>query len=382
MKDKTGSYRFVISGSGTGKLSGGVVLLYPFKNLAIREFTYPFHGTSKVRDALKIQYRPLLGESAQKVGFIPFFTKHDKKSSAGCLFMTNDEETAEAEGEALGISEGCVVWPAPMAFAGEVGQDGLIVWTNGDYVMSVWIKNWTPVLYRTVPGDEAEDEATRAAQFIKEAGGVCENIFVVDSRDVSIDELQAHGARTIKQCPMYAALDLSTRGTNIQEERERLFDRISKTARAALILGVLGLICAGGLYAWQSSIALEARAATMSVYETAFGDRSMQPVASALTKLRSAHDQGDAPATLNGTLKDIYSVYNRIPNNTDILIESLRYGSGGADVIGTASGNEAIQRFRGMMEDLGYTARTDSIQTIPGGNMRFNMNISHGTAPQ
>ena len=378
MKDKTGSYRFVISGSGTGKLSGGVILLYPFKNLAIREFSYPFHGTSKVRDALKIQYRPLLGESAQKVGFIPFFTKHDKKSSAGCLFMTNETETAEAEREAFGISRDCVVWPAPMAFAGEVGPDGLIVWTNGDCVVSVWIKKWTPVFYRTVPGATTEDEADRTAQFIKETGEICENIFVVDARDVGVDELQEHGARTIKQCPMYATLDLSTRGTNIQEERERLFDRISRTARAALISGVLGLLCAGGLYAWQSSTALTAKASTMSVYETAFGDRSMQPVASALTRLRSAHDQGGAPATLNGTLKDIYSVYNRISNNTDILIETLRFGSGGADIIGTASGNEVIQRFRGMMEELGYSARTDNIQTIPGGNMRFNMNISHG----
>ena len=376
-KDKTGSYRFIISGSGTGKLSGGVVLLYPFKNLAIREFSYPFHGTSKVRDALKIQYKPLLGENAQKVGFIPFFTKQDKKASSGCLFMTNDAETADAEEEALGISGGCVVWPAPMAFAGEVGPDGLITWTNGECVISVWIKNWTPVLYRTVQGAAAEDVTARTVEFIKEAGGVCENIFTADSRDMSVDELQAYGAQTIKQYPMYAAMDLSTRGTDIQEERERLFDMISKTARAALVSGVLGLLCAGGLYAWQSSIALAARASTMSVYETAFGERSMQPVASAMTKLRSAGDQGGPQATLNVTLKDIYSVYNMIPNNTDILIETLRYGSGGADIIGTASGNEIIQRFRGMMDELGYSARTDNIQTIPGGNMRFNMNISN-----
>jgi hypothetical protein len=116
----------------------------------------------------------------------------------------------------------------------------------------------------------------------------------------------------------------------------------------------------------------------MSVYETAFGDRSMPPVASAPSKLRLARDQGDAPVTLYAMLKDLYSVHVTIPNSSDILIESLRYGSGGADVIGTASGNEAIQRFRGRLEEMGYSARTDNIQTVPGGNMRFNMNISHG----
>ena len=377
MKDKTGSYRFVTSGSCTGKLSGAVVLLYPFKNLAIQEFAYPFQGTSKVRDALKIRYKPLLGESAQNIGFIPFITKHEKKSSAGCLFMTNDAEIAEAEREALGISKDCAVWPAPMAFAGEVGPDGLIVWTNGDCVMSVWIKNWTPALYRTAPGSAKEDEAQRAVELIKESGGTCENIFVVDSRDVSVDELQAYGARAIKSCPVYAQLNLSARGTSIQEERERMLDGISRAARAALFSGVIGLLLTGALYAWQASIAPTARAAAMSVYETAFGDRSMQPVASALTKLRLARDQGDSPVTLYGTLTDIYSVYSKIPNSSDILIESLRYGSGGADVIGTATGNEAIQRFRGMLEEMGYAARTDNIQTVPGGNMRFSMNISY-----
>lgn len=376
MKDKTSSYRFLISGSGTGKLSGRVVLLYPFKNLAIREFAYPFNGTSKVRDALKIQYRPLLGESVQNIGFIPFFTKHEKKSSAGCLFMTSDAEAAEAEREAAGISRDCVVWPAPMAFAGEVGPDGLIVWTNGDCVISIGINNWAPFLYRAVHGITLDDEATRTARLIKESGGVCESIFAVDSRDVSIDELQIYGKRAIKMCPMYAILDLSARGTNIQEERERLLDRITRTARAILVSGVLGLLLAGALYAWQSSVAFSARAATMSLYETAFGDHSMQPVASALTKLRMARDQGDAPLTLNKTLADIYSVYGRIPNSSDILIESLRYGSGKADIIGTATGNEVIQHFRGMLEEMGYAARTDNIQTVPGGNMRFNMNIS------
>jgi hypothetical protein len=30
-----------------------------------------------------------------------------------------------------------------------------------------------------------------------------------------------------------------------------------------------------------------------------------------------------------------------------------------------------------MLEERGYAARTDNIQTVPGGSLRFNMNISN-----
>jgi hypothetical protein len=378
MKDKTGSHRFVASGFDVGRASGGAVLLYPFKNLAVREFSFPFHGTSKVRDALKIQYRPLLGEGMQNVGFIPFFTKLEKKSSAGCLFITHEDETASAEREAQAISGNCLVWPAPLAFAGEVGPNGLLIWSDGGRVTSVWIKDWAPSLYRTAPPGTTPEEAENAAmEYIAGAGGTAEKVLLVDSVDVSADSFQACGARTMKLAPMYAQLDLSSRGANIQEEREKLFDAISKTARAALVSGLICLTGAFALHAKQASTAASGGHAPEAAYETAFGERSMQPVASALSKLRAARD-GGISTTLSSMLEDIASVHGKMPASSDIAIETLRYGSDGADILGTAGGNESIQSFRGMMEELGYGARTDNIQTVPGGGMRFNMNIRGG----
>jgi hypothetical protein len=375
MKDKTSSYRFV--SPGAGKISGSVVLLFPFRNLAAHEFSFPFIGTSKARDALKIQYKPLLGEGVQNVGFIPFFTRIEKKTSSGCAFIVREDEATEAEKQASGIAGDCAVWPSSLAFAGEVGPNGLIVWSDGDFTTSVWIKNWTPALYRTVSGETSpEEEERRAVEYIEQAGGVIEKTLIVESSDVSVDDMQSCGARTLKLCPMYAALDLSGRGANIQEERERLFDAVSKISRVAVISGLVFLAVMLALFARQSSIAAESALAPGAVYESAFEERSMQPVASSLTKLRSSRD--GTPETISAILEDISSVYGRIGEGENIVFETLRYGSDGTDILGTSKNNDSIQRLRSLLEDLGYTARTDNIETVPGGDMRFNMNISRG----
>jgi hypothetical protein len=380
MKDKTGSYRFVVSGADSGRVSGSVVLLYPFKNLAAREFSFPFHGTSKVRDALKLQYKPLLGEGMRNVGFIPFFTGTEKKSSAGCLFITHESETEAAESEARGVSDDCVVWPAPLAFAGEVGPDGLIVWSDGGCVISVWISNWTPALYRVAPpGATPEDEERDALTYIERAGGAAEKVLLVDASDVSVDSLQACGTRTTQLCPAYAQLDLSSRGANIQEEREKLLDSIARVARVALISGVICLLGAVTLYARQSSSARALASSPARTYETAFGERSMQPVTSAMSRLREARD-GGRPMTMSSMLEDIASAYGASESSADMAIETLRYGSDGAEAQGSAASNELIQKFRSKMEELGYSVKIENIQTIPGGNMRFGMSMSRPSA--
>jgi hypothetical protein len=352
-------------------------MLYPFRNLAAHEFTLPFYGISKARDALKIRFRPLLGEGADDVVFIPFFTEIGKKSSSGALFLLHEEDAAIAEHEISSVSEQCLVWPTPLVFTGEVGPDGLIIWSGSECVTSVWIKNWTPVLYRTVPseGTTPEAEETVALEFIKHAGGTVSKTLLVDSNDVSFGDIQECGARTIARCPAYRSLDLSGRGTNVREEKERIYGVISRTARAALVFGAMFLMVLFGIYTRQSAVLSAYGDNPSAVYEAVFEERSMQPVTSALSKLRAA-EAGGTPDTISSLLADISSLYEKSGIAEDITLETLRYGSDGTDVMGTAKNNEAIQKFRGAMEEIGYTPRTDSIQAIPGGNMRFNMNIS------
>ncbi|MDR3280344.1 MAG: hypothetical protein LBT23_07515 [Synergistaceae bacterium] len=381
MKEKTGSYRFRTDDSASGDVAGqgNVILLRSFRNLSAHEFSFPFQGMSKARDALKIQYKPLLGEGTHHVEFIPFFTKVSKKSSSGCVFLRNKEEATPPDETASAFGRGRTIWPVPLAFAGEVGPNGLLIWTDEKLITSVWIKDWTPVFYKTTPSEATspEDEERGALEYIEGIGGNAEKILIVDAKDVTDEDMERCGLKTIAACPSYANLDLSGAGTNMREHRERLLSALAATSRAALCSGILFLIAASVMFARQSSIESRVASNSIELYETAFEERSMQPLVSAAAKLRSSGEivRDDS---ITSFLRDISSVWEKLGDESGITIETLRYGSENADIQGTADGNEPIQRLRSRLEELGYSLRVDNIQSIPGGGMRFSMNTSKG----
>ncbi len=67
--------------------SGSCILLHTFTNIAVQQFHFPFSGISRVKEALRIQFRPLLGDASQKVSIVPFFVKNEKRTSSGCVFL-------------------------------------------------------------------------------------------------------------------------------------------------------------------------------------------------------------------------------------------------------------------------------------------------------
>jgi hypothetical protein len=381
MRGKIDTYNFRRYGAPAKSTGGAAVLLRSFDNLFAYEFSFPFQGISRVKDAIRLQYRPLLGDGINNVEFIPFFTQISKKSSSGCVFLLNREETSGADDTLSGVSPKDAVWPAPLAFAGEVGPDGLLIWREKDRITSVWIKNWTPAFYRTSSSEAAapDDEERTALEYIRSMGGEAEKILVVDSRDVSDSDLQSCGLKTIKACPYYAGLDLSGTGANMQERRERILESLSKVSRAALFSGVIFLLAAAAVFMRQSSLEALAEGHSASLYETAFKERSMQPLVSAAAKLRNTGEAGRDDSIVS-YLRDVSSVWGQLGDDPGITIETLKYGSQNADIMGTARDNAPIQKLRSGLENLGYSIRVDNIQSIPGGGMRFSMNVTGGGA--
>jgi hypothetical protein len=139
------------------------------------------------------------------------------------------------------------------------------------------------------------------------------------------------------------------------------------------------LLAACGVYFMQSPLAASDGENAAALYETAFGEKSMQPLASAAQRLRATRE-GKRPDTLASMLRDLSSLWERLGGEPGIAIETLRYGSDSTDILGSAESNESIGRVRAILEELGYATRADNIQAIPGGGMRFNMNVSKGGA--
>ena len=382
MKKKTKSYKFfLLEENRPGKVvyGGSKILLYRFGSMSVHGFSFPFTGMSRVREALRIQFRPLLGEGYSSVSIIPFFTAGEKKSSKGCVFLLSGEETKEAEVRTQGLTGDYNIWPDILSLAGEVAGDGLLMWKHGGFISTMWLDGWTPRYYRCVRSDKSglEEEERLASEYAMQQGVTVGEVFALDRDDLSDEEVQSFGAKTLSLCPAYEHLDLSHKGTNLLEQREKLMFSIARSCKVAIASGLAFLLMAGGLYAMHRSLLPKVETSAESIYSAAFGERSRQPMSSSLSKVRSL-SAPQADTSVHALLRNITTVWEKMGEEAAIRIETLRYGSENTDIVGTSENNESIQLLRTTLEEEGYAPRVDSIQRIPSGELRFNMSIPRG----
>jgi hypothetical protein len=173
---------------------------------------------------------------------------------------------------------------------------------------------------------------------------------------------------------MYERLDLSETGASRQETREKIISRLTVAGRTALASGLICLVLMAGAYFKQSLVAGDTLNHTGNIYEMSFGESSMQPMVSAGRKLTDAGKNGPRYSLLS-FVSDISNAWKKLGNEPGITIETLKYGPEASDILGTAKNNESIGRFRSFIEETGNSPRTDNIQTVLGGDLRFSMNI-------
>jgi hypothetical protein len=205
------------------------------------------------------------------------------------------------------------------------------------------------------------------------------NIFVANSEDLTDEDIQTFGSETLDGCPAYAQLDLSDKGTNLLERREKIVASLTLIGRIAIVSAAVMLLAAGGLYFNLSNL-LEAGTSSMGeIYKSAFREKesSAQPLSSALSKLRSLRNP-DVDVSFNLVMRGVTSVWDDLGASGDISIDTLRYGAENTDAVGLAKSNESIQRLRSALEAEGFVSKIDNIQQIPGGDLRFNLAITKG----
>lgn len=365
--------------TGVNSLSDNNILLYPFKNLSVQPFSFPFSGMSRVRDALKIQFRPLLGERAEEVSLVPLLIKSGKKFSEGATFLLHGENSDKIEGAPDRTAEGPAVWPLPLAFAAEINGSGLIIWADEDQVISLWLQNWIPMLYRWSARlqDSIDGEKELVSAYAAEQGLSLGDIFIADQATKKLAEIQECGARTLRTYSAYEHLDLSNRGANLLEQRERTVGFLMKTVRFAIACGLAFALACGGLF-WQRA-GIKDTAATFSenIYASAFGERSRQPLISIKEKLATlGSDKQDS--SIQGILRTLGPVWDELTKSENIAIETMKFSQEKTDLLGTAKDNSAIQHLRTLLEERGLSLKTDNIQQIPGGGLRFTLSITKG----
>ncbi len=385
MKKTSESNQFILLDGSKGPenlaYSGNCILLYTFTNIAVQRFHFSFSGISRVKEALRIQFRPLLGDASQKISIVPFFVKNEKRTSSGCVFLMFGEQ--EKDDELLAQNENAVIWPVALAFAGEIEGTGLITYVDEAFITTLWVENWTPRYYATSPSGkgDADLEKTTAMNYIVSQGATVERFFAVNKNELTGDDIQRYGSATLLACPAYAALDLSNRGTNLLEMREKLSGALERFGKILGACAALFLMVAGGVYYRQHSILSLSAVNAETLYFNAFGERSRQPLSSARAKVRALNAEERTEVSLLEILRSFSAAWSVFDTSGDITLETLRYGAENTDVMGTADNNESIQTLRARLEGEGYSPRVDNIQRIPNGSLRFNMSITRGERP-
>lgn len=376
------SYRYTLhSRYPEAILEGGQgdrVFLRSYSNLAVRGFHFPFSGISRIREALKLSFRPLLGNASQQVSLIPFFAKNDRRSSDGCAFLLFGGEIEDKSLSSAARND--LIWPLPVVFAGRIGGAGLIVVTDGDISSALWMDDWVPKYYATMRTSESSsEELVRSAQmYAVSLGNEITEICNIDIADLSDDEIQAAGDQTMRAHPQMASLDLSNKGMDMLEMRERIISSLTWFGRAMAATGALMLMMIGALWFHHTSLLDRADGSTRQVYQKAFGEQSSQPLSSARAKLRAVSSGEARDISLLEISRSFSSAWDILGASPDIVMDSVRYGPENIDITGTSAGNEQIQRLRSILDEDGYTVRVDNIQRIPNGDLRFNMSIVRG----
>lgn len=361
-------------------ISGNAVLLHAFRNMTVQSFSFPFSGISRVKEALKIKFRPLLGDASQNISLIPFFVKNEKKSSDGCVFLLFSSDEKTLDDRIATQPENSIVWPVPLAFAGEVAGNGLVIYDDGESIATMWLDNWVPKYYSAVAADEnaVEQEKKRALDYISSMNSEVGSVLTVRRDELNEEYLRAQGLKTLQGSPSYATLDLSNRGADLLEMREHFSAALFKFGRAAIVVGLFLLLIASGIYYLQSSMLAASQLNSETIYNSAFGERSRQPLSSAYAKVRSLSSSESVDTSLHSILRSMTAVWGKLSVSDDIIIENLRYGTENTDIMGTSENNESIQRLRQLIEEEGYSPKVENIQRIPSGALRFNMSISRG----
>lgn len=367
--------QFIYSTDGReGSLKGQeVIVLVPFKTLVVLPFAYPFTAAMQIREVLRLKARALLGDRVADLFLVPLVIDKKGKNSRGAAFLLTSTESGEMEKPVSG--ERKIFWPVPLAFASEINGSGLIIWGDQQQLCSLWIEDWIPQLYRWIPRSEGDIDSERQLfeSYAKSTGGSLDQLLIREESDSGKEDLQGIANNTLADCPYYRGLDLSSKGADIVEQRERILGGMMRMVRALTAAGFLFAIISAGLWAQRISLADSVSEASGVVYEAAFGEKSSDPMRASREKLSSVRQEGEGH-DFSSLLTTVLSPWTALPSG-DLRLDSLRYSSEKTELQGTAKNTSSIQQLREAIGKNKFDVKAGDILQIPGGGFRFSLSI-------
>ena len=350
-----------------------MVLLLQLKTLSVSSFSLPFGKNGRVREALAMSFKPLLGNEDDSMLMIPQIIEQSSEMTDGAVWFVSKDEIEKIETR---TGDGITFWPASMALVSEIKGNGLVIWNSEKGTSGTLFKNGTPLLYRWTPSSECSvNELERwFTEYSRSMDIPLFNIRTVESSAIPSGEIQRAGKETLRSIRGTASLDLSTKSADSVRKMESFFATAYSTARAALLLGLLFLLLSTVtlFYAILNKNAFEK--APFEIYQIAFGESSNHPLASSSTKIKNLSING-TNMSLEQTLSNLAAAWKTSVSSDSVRLDTIRYGTERTEVQGTASKTESIESLRDSLGKNGFTSKIIDIQQISGSGMRFSIGL-------
>ena len=161
------------------------------------------------------------------------------------------------------------------------------------------------------------------------------------------------------------------------EQYDAFLNTAFRAVKIASAVGLMFLILSLFILVQNKYMAESFAAAPSEVYRLTTGEVSRSPLADITKRLRLLTG-GGVQLTLEGTLANFAAAWKTLPAGTDIKVDAIRYGRERTEIEGQASKTDHIQLLRDALAKNGFTVKLGDVQQIPGGGMRFTLNLAEG----
>lgn len=349
------------------------ILLVPFKTLVLSPFSFPFGRKGKVRDALRLTFRPILGERESMLSVVPHIAEQTSNLTRGSVWFAAKSEIEETEALA---GKDFIFWPAPLAFIPERDGCSLVIYCDDAGYSAMLFENKEPIFYRWMPFSDGDgDSLAEWMRSYAESVGkpVSETEIFRDTEELS--EALCRKQSLSSNLKSFENFDLSNRGVDIAREIESFTAAAFSAIKIFTVLGAVFALLSLALMVQTSLNEDTFGNAPSAIYKASFGEESRSPISSSSKKLRLITGEG-VQMTLEQTLSNFSAAWKNCPEASNITMDSVRYGTERTEIQGLADGMTSIQALSGALEKNGFTSKVGDVQQVPGSGMRFSLTLT------
>ena len=350
------------------------VVLVPFRTLVSYPFSFPFGRKGKVREALSLNFRPVLGDRESLLSLVPQITEQSASLTRGTAWFAAKSEIEEWESR---LGDDAAFWPVQMAFVGEVNGSGLVVWHDEEGSSAMWFEEWSPVFCRWAPASDGgpEELAEWVGQYAASSGKTIGCVKIIES-DAPESWIKRCCESALASVGGLESLDISNRGADAARQIESFFGTAFKTVRILSILGVIFLALSSLLLVQNFMGRSAFSEAPSAIYKSVFGEESNSPVTSAVRKLKVVTGSGDSGhMSLEQTLSSFAAAW-KSASASGVTLDSIRYGLERTEIQGLADSMASVQGLRDSLAKNGFSAKVGEVQQVPKSGLRFTISLT------